>query len=136
VDFIVVNGEKSAEREFPMQIIGDTAINLLTGEQKPLHAFIGLDCHALAGIGNPARFFKLLESAGLSCETHSFPDHYKFQLNDIDFNDNKPVLMTEKDAVKCTDFSREQHWFVPVQADLEADFSKQLLMLLETKLKK
>ncbi|MGZ8943603.1 MAG: tetraacyldisaccharide 4'-kinase [Methylobacter sp.] len=133
VDFIVVNGEKSAEREFPMQITGDTAVNLVTGEQKSLSQFKGFDCHALAGIGNPVRFFKLLESAGLTCKTHSFPDHYKFQQQDIDFNDNKPVLMTEKDAVKCTAFACDQHWYVPVKVVLEPDFAKQMLMLLEKK---
>ncbi|MGZ4955317.1 MAG: tetraacyldisaccharide 4'-kinase [Methylobacter sp.] len=133
VDFIVVNGEKTEDNEITMQITGNTAVNLVTGEQKPLQEFTATACHALAGIGNPDRFFKLLESAGLTCKTHSFSDHYKFQRSDISFLDSEPVLMTEKDAVKCLTFAGSQHWYVPVKAVPEAGFSEQLLKLLREK---
>jgi tetraacyldisaccharide 4'-kinase len=132
VDFIVVNGNKVEDNEFSMRLVGDTAINLSTGELKPLQEFQGIACHALAGIGNPDRFFKLLESAGLLCTTQSFPDHHPFSRNDIEFGDHKPVLMTEKDAVKCTDFAGENHWYVPVQAVPEPAFGQQLLNSLLT----
>ena len=130
VDFVVVNGDKYAEHEISMHLVGDTAINLKTGEQKPLPAFQVGECHALAGIGNPGRFFKLLEVNGLICITHSFPDHYQFQQHDIEFGDDKPVLMTEKDAVKCTGFAQAKHWYIPVKAVPEANFGQQLLDLL------
>ena len=133
VDFVIVNGEKSEENEFSMQLVGDTLVNLVTGEQKSLREFNGVDCHALAGIGNPERFFKLLEAAGLICITHGFPDHYPFQRGDIEFSDNKPVLMTEKDAVKCRAFAGKQHWYLPVKAVPEPVFSEQLLNLLKRK---
>lgn len=133
VDFIVVNGARKHENEFSMQLVGDSAVNLVTGEQKPLRDFTGIDCHALAGIGNPERFFKLLASAGLNCTTQPFPDHYKFQRNDIALHDNKPVLMTEKDAVKCLAFADNRHWYVPVKAVLDPVFSEQLLFLLNKK---
>ncbi len=132
VDFVVVNGNKYEDNEFSMQLVGNTAINLSTGELKPLQAFRGIACHALAGIGNPDRFFKLLESIGLTCTTHSLPDHHPFTHNDIEFGDHKPVLMTEKDAVKCTGFARENHWYVPVKAVPEPAFGQQLLDLLLT----
>ena len=134
VDFIVVNGEKTEDNEFSMQITGNTAVNLVTGQQKPLQEFSAIGCRALAGIGNPDRFFKLLESAGLTCKTHSFPDHYKFQRSDISFPDSEPVLMTEKDAVKCMTFASDQHWYVPVKAVPEAGFAEQLLKLLRENL--
>jgi tetraacyldisaccharide 4'-kinase len=133
VDFIIVNGEKYEEREFSMKLVGEMLINLVTGEQKSLQEFKGIDCHALAGIGNPDRFFTLLEAAGLTCITHSFPDHYQFQRRDIEFSDNKPVLMTEKDAVKCTEFAGKQHWYLPVKAVPDAVFSEKLLNLLRDK---
>lgn len=133
VDLIVVNGKKSDNREISMQLTGAVAVNITRGEQKPLSAFTHTDCHALAGIGNPERFFTSLASAGVSCETHPFPDHHKFSQHDITFLDNKPVLMTEKDAVKCTGFATHQHWYVPVKAVLNADFSEQLLHLLKIK---
>lgn len=137
VDFVIVNGEKSEDHEFSMLIAGDTAVNLVTGQQKNLSAFSANPCHALAGIGNPERFFKLLASAGIACITHSFPDHYKFQTNDIIFPDSDPampVLMTEKDAVKCMAFAGEQHWYVPVKAVPESGFVERLLGLLRGKL--
>ncbi|MEE7627236.1 tetraacyldisaccharide 4'-kinase [Methylobacter sp. Wu8] len=135
VDFRVVNGEKAEDNEFSMQITGNTAVNLATGHQKPLQEFNVTGCHALAGIGNPDRFFKLLESAGLTCKTHSFPDHYKFQVSDILFSDSEPVLMTEKDAVKCMAFAGDRHWFVPVKAVPEMGLAEQLLGLLREKIK-
>ncbi len=133
VDFVIVNGEKSEDNEFSMRLVGDTVVNLVTGEQKSLQEFNAVDCHALAGIGNPERFFKLLESSGLTCITHSFPDHYQFQRQDIEFADNKPVLMTEKDAVKCMAFAGKQHWYLPVKAVSEDVFAEQLLKLLREK---
>jgi len=133
VDLIVVNGERYEDNEYAMQLAGDTAVNMLTGEQKPLAEFANVECHALAGIGNPNRFFKLLVSAGLTCKTQSFPDHYKFQAADIMFKDNNPVLMTEKDAVKCGGFAGEQHWYVPVAAVPEPKFTEQLLDLIKRK---
>jgi tetraacyldisaccharide 4'-kinase len=133
VDFAIVNGKKSENNEFSMQLAGDTVVNLVTGEQKSLQEFNAVDCHALAGIGNPERFFKLLELSGLTCITHSFPDHYQFQRQDIEFADNKLVLMTEKDAVKCMAFAGKQHWYLPVKAIPEDGFAKQLLNLLREK---
>lgn len=133
VDFIIVNGEKYEDREFSMQLVGEKVVNLVTGEQKSLPEFNAVDCHALAGIGNPERFFKLLETAGLTCITHSFPDHYQFQRHDIEYPDSKPVLMTEKDAVKCKAFAGKQHWYLPVKAVPDAVFSGQLLNLLREK---
>ena len=133
VDFIIVNGEKSEDNELSMRLVGDQLVNLVTGEQKPLQEFKGVECHALAGIGNPERFFKVLEAAGLLCKTYKFPDHYPFKHHDIEYTDNKPVLMTEKDAVKCKAFAGKQHWYLPVKAVPEAAFSEQLLNLLKRK---
>jgi tetraacyldisaccharide 4'-kinase len=134
VDFVVVNGEPSEPGELAMKLIGNTAVNLLTGQVKPLSEFVGVECHALAGIGNPKRFFNMLIAAGvIVSEPRSFPDHYPLQPQDIDFATSKPVLMTEKDAVKCSTFAGNQHWFVPVTAVPEADFGPRLLNLLREK---
>jgi tetraacyldisaccharide 4'-kinase len=129
-DFVVINGEKTEPEHFAMSLLGDTAINLATVEQKPLSHFAGSACHAIAGIGNPARFFNLLAQAGLNCTTLSFPDHHRFQAQDLAFKDGKAVLMTEKDAVKCAAFATDQHWYVPVSAQPEAGFAEQLLTRL------
>jgi len=135
VDLVVVNGEVEEENEFAMSMQGEVAVNLLTKEEKLLSDFNWLPSHALAGIGNPKRFFDLLEQKKISIEKHAFPDHHKFTAADIVFNDDKPVLMTEKDAVKCFDFASEQHWFVPVKAKLEQQFIDKLLTLIKEKIR-
>ena len=133
VDFIICNGGRAHENEISMSLKGDVAINLATAEQRSLKHFTDRRCHACAGIGNPQRFFDLLTAAGLNCITHSFPDHYHYQSEDIDFNDNEPILMTAKDAVKCTGFAHDKHWFVPVRAELDVEFSQRLLTLVNEK---
>ena len=133
VDFIIVNGAPLEEREIPMTITADMAINLKTGEQKPLAEFKGHTCHALAGIGNPERFFAFLAEKGLETKNHPFPDHHFFKARQINFKDSLPILMTEKDAVKCTEFATDKHWFVPISAHLPDSFFQNFLNLLKQK---
>lgn len=81
--------------------------------------------HAVAGIGNPGRFQRLLESQGFAAEMETFPDHHAF--NEGDFASIKPgaaIIMTEKDAVKCRSFDLENAWYIPVEARLPEDFEK------------
>jgi tetraacyldisaccharide 4'-kinase len=130
VDLVICNGAAQQTGEYSMQVTGNAAVNLLTGERRPLNAFARQSCHALAGIGNPQRFFALLQCAGIACTTHVFPDHYAYQAADIDFHDGRPVLMTEKDAVKCRLFAHENHWYIPVHAIPQAGFSERFLYLL------
>lgn len=134
VDLVVVNdGSELLEGELPMHCQGDVLVNLQTGENKPLADFIGVDCRAIAGIGNPQRFFRQLAAAGLNCDVVAFPDHYAFTSDDLKPNDHRPLLMTEKDAVKCRRFAQANHWYLPVSAVLTASFSTQLLQLLKDK---
>jgi tetraacyldisaccharide 4'-kinase len=134
VDLIVVNGTSEEAREIPMQFVAEMAVNLKTGEQKPLIEFKGQSCHAVAGIGNPERFFNLLTATGLTTKNHPFPDHHFFTAKQINFKDALPVFMTEKDAVKCTTFASDKHWFVPIAAQLPESFFTQLLNLINKKL--
>jgi tetraacyldisaccharide 4'-kinase len=134
VDFVVVNGGKQLqEGEFAMQCQGQTWVNLLSGEQQPASYFQRSACHALAAIGNPNRFFAQIKAAGIETQNHPFPDHYVFTADDLQFNDNQPLLMTEKDAVKCVKFAQANFWYLPVTAQLPAAFSQQLLTLLKQK---
>ncbi len=135
VDLVIVNGveENCEENEFCMAIKGDVAVNLITKEEKLLTDFSLLPSHAIAGIGNPKRFFDLLEQNSISIDPHSFPDHHLFTAEEIVFEDEKPVLMTEKDAVKCFDFALDRHWYVPVKAEPQEQFVKKLLTLIKEK---
>jgi tetraacyldisaccharide 4'-kinase len=87
---------------------------------RTLESFRGRRVHAVAGIGNPWRFFADLRSRGLDILEHPFPDHPPFTPADLDFGDGAPVLMTEKDAVKCRAFAQgaalASAWYVPVTA--------------------
>ncbi len=133
VDFVICNGGEAEDNEIPMQLEGAYAVNMQTQERKALIEFKGLKCHAMAGIGNPQRFFDLLKQYGLDCEAHAFPDHYAYAEKDIRYKGAEAVLMTEKDAVKCRNFASEQHWFVPVEAKLKGQFMDDLMALLRTK---
>ena len=118
VDIIVCNGVPS-RGEFRMTLVGDAARRFGTeGAEQPLGAFAGRKVHAVAGIGNPARFFTDLRRHGIEVIEHPYPDHHRFVAGDLDFGDERPVLMTEKDAVKCEAIAPEQAWYVPVTADV------------------
>ena len=80
--------------------LGD-AVSLGTGERRSLQSFVGCRVHAVAGIGNPQAFFDALTGLGLAVDAHPLPDHARLTEADIAFPDDAPVLMTEKDAVKC-----------------------------------
>lgn len=80
----------------------------------------GRRCYALAGIGDPSRFFAQLAALGLDCETRAFPDHHAYTADDLAFASDGVLLMTEKDAVKCTELIAGEAWVLPVDARVEA----------------
>ncbi len=127
---VVNGGEPLNEHMFIMQCLGQTLVNLQNGEHRPLADFRGQSCHALAAIGNPKRFFKQLEAAGLDCRVRAYPDHYLYQAEDLRFAGDAPLIMTEKDAVKCRAFARPTHWYLPVTAELPPAFAAAVLNLL------
>jgi len=137
-DLIVVNGafekETSKEKQWlNMMFAGDVLVNLQTGENRAIQKITGKTVHAVTGIGNPQRFYHSLEQGGLELITHSFPDHHGFQLDDLTFNDDLLIVMTEKDAVKCKAFANDHCWYLPVTATLDEDFDVCLLALLRAK---
>lgn len=87
--------------------------------------------HAVAGIGHPQRFFLLLKKLGFTLIEHAYPDHYRYQASDLCFTDNLPIVMTEKDAVKCEEFSDERYWYLPITAKLDKKVEEELLKKLK-----
>lgn len=133
VDLIVTNG-LAGRLEFPMKMVGATARRLNDRTiERPLAQFSGQTVHAVAGIANPARFFESLRKAGLRITEHAFPDHHAFRPEDVNFEDAAPVLMTEKDAVKCRRFARDYDWYVPVDAQPDPRVGERVLTLLKGK---
>jgi len=103
-------------------------------ESTALAAFRGRPVHAVAGIGNPGRFFAELRASGLEVIEHAFPDHHALSAAELDFGDGLAVLMTEKDAVKCANIAGPRLWYVPVEAALSDDDSRRLLELVTRKI--
>ena len=123
-DFVITNGEN-------MQVQGDILLNLVTGEQKRLGTFSGQTVHVVTGIGNPQRFISTLTTAGIHSELNAYPDHHAFTGEELQFADALPILMTEKDAVKCRQFPVQNCWYLPVTAELDDDLAQALLTRLQ-----
>lgn len=132
VDFRVVTGSLADDDEFPMELEGKELVNLRSpGKRLLLSALEDVRVNAVAGIGNPARFFFALESAGLQVERHPFPDHHSYRKEDFDFGNERMIVMTEKDAVKCGVFADERFWYLPVEARPDPEFALKLLNRLK-----
>ncbi len=131
VDFIVTNGGEIGVGEIEMKLIPGEIYNISDRSLKAVpDDFAGHALHAIAGIGNPQRFFNTCRQLGLSIFQHSFPDHYQFKSSDIKFDDDAKIIMTEKDAVKCETFADYRYWCLPVEAELNSEFGVQLLKKL------
>lgn len=126
VAFIVTNGEAKIG-EYTMRLLANSACMVNNpGIRKNLDDWVGQSVHVVAGIGNPQRFFNMLEKIGLRVIKHPFPDHYVFMQEDLDFK-NYPIFMTEKDAVKCQQFAKDNCWFIPVKTEVESSFGENIL---------
>lgn len=132
VDAVVTNGGSAAPGEYGMRLQGERIYNLRQpGRSIEAKDLVGKKIHAVAGIGNPQRFFDHLKSLQLSFVPHAFPDHHAYQPGDLAFRDADVLLMTEKDAVKCADFADEKFWVMEVRAVLSPAFAE----LIEKKMR-
>jgi len=119
---------RSAGPPLAMRLVPQGALRLDgQGTPRPLREFGGSRVHAVAGIGNPARFFRELRAEGIEVVEHAFPDHHRFAARELDFADSAPVLMTEKDAVRCAAFADPRLWYVPVAAQFAEREGNELL---------
>lgn len=133
VDFVMVNNSQPQAKEYKMTIEPGNAYNLLHPEQQQaLTAFARQTLHAVAGIGNPDTFFALLRAHQLTIIPHAYPDHHHYRHSDLVFDDRLPVIMTEKDAVKCQAFINERYWCLPITAVLDPVFTEKLLAKVKT----
>ena len=149
-DVIVLNGaptHPSLAQVAPLLEARSVQMTLMPGNVVPLGGpldgrgtaltlddFRGKRVHAVAGIGNPARFFDDLRNRGLEVVGHAFGDHHPFTKEDLEFGDDAPVLMTEKDAVKCRAFANARLWYVPVTARFSDAHAARLLASVVDKL--
>ncbi|MDJ0655883.1 MAG: tetraacyldisaccharide 4'-kinase [Xanthomonadales bacterium] len=132
VDYVVTNGGEALGQEVPMALIPGPARNLVTGGRRELGSFADAPVVAVAAIGNPGRFFDMLEDLGLQVEPKPFPDHHRFSARDVNGWADRTVLVTEKDAVKLSGLAGSSWWVVPVMADLPDEFEQQLVARVKT----
>lgn len=130
VDFVVQHGA-AQPGVLAMQLSGDDIVSVADRSVKiALQDFTQRKVHAVAGIGHPNRFFEVLRAQGFEVIEHVFPDHYLYCLDDFQFGDALPIMMTEKDAVKCKSFADQRFWFLPVDAKLDKVFEVALMAKL------
>lgn len=127
VDAVVSHDAQQAG--FAMRLEAGEAVRLCNEiERRPLSAFSGKRVHAVAGIGDPERFFRQLSAAGVDVIPHPFPDHHPFRAEELAFGEGATVMMTEKDAVKLSGevssgtAARRDWWVLPVCAELDPGF--------------
>ncbi len=114
--------------EYRMQLMGRVFYHLQHPERKiEVQALQGKRLHAIAGIGNPARFFDYLRNMGLVIIEHAFPDHHAYQADDLRYMDADTILMTEKDAVKCTHLNLTNAWVLAVDAKVDVPLGDLIL---------
>lgn len=128
VDAVIVNGGQAKPGEIPMHLQPGMAVNLLTGERKAVEQLPALV--AMAGIGHPPRFFATLEQSGARLEKRvPLADHQALVEGQVDALTvpGQSLIMTEKDAVKCRAFAKENWWYLPVDAELSGEQPEHLL---------
>ena len=138
-DLVVVNGAPDDGLALPgnvfemsMELVD--AYNLKSGQRRDIATFEGSPVHAVAGLGNPERFFRQLEQQAIPITRHAFFDHHRFEETDLVFDDSLPVLMTEKDGIKCRNMTAAKLiWVISARASLDPGFFTGLEQLLESR---
>lgn len=136
VDAIVVNGGRWPDRRaLRADLVATGAYELADGGRREmLDAFRGADVHAVAGIGHPQRFFDLLAARGLHVRASPLVDHASIRADQLTFGDSLPVMVTEKDAVKCRGIAHQNLWCVTVDMRFADDGGRRLLDLVTARL--
>ena len=136
VDQVLVNGVTEVPNAIAFELQASDACRLNGSLARPLQGFKDTTVHAVAGIGNPKRFFDLLRAHGIQVIEHGFPDHAAITQADLQFGDDFEVFMTEKDAVKLSRKMSDRYWSVPVDLVMDADKSSALMDRIEVCLEK
>jgi tetraacyldisaccharide 4'-kinase len=130
----VVSNQNPDIPGFKMALEGETLHRMTDArDRRPAQSFGGQKVHAVAGIGNPNRFFLHLAKLGVRVVPHPFPDHHPLTPAELDFGEEAAVMMTEKDAVKLRGYGRANWWVLPVTAQLDPAFGDWLLGKLQGK---
>ena len=124
VDAVLFNGATHDRDDgYAFHLRPTELLRVSDGARRPLGYFPpGQSLHAVAGIGNPRRFFDTLEALHWRPIAHPFADHARYTPEQLTFSPPLPLVMTEKDAVKCRDFAADDWWYLAVDAVPSAAF--------------
>lgn len=135
VDIIMTNGNEKIQNQnkhYLMSLEPGEIFSVKEPQQTiRLSEFSLKKVHAVAGIGNPERFFNTLRQARIEVISHVFPDHYLYQSEDLNFKPSHPILMTEKDAVKCKAFAKDHYWYLSVKTNVDSSVGDAVLSKLK-----
>ena len=144
VDQVLINGRKGdnvaeltavEQNAIEFELVAREITRLNGSLTRPIEGFSGTTVHAVAAIGNPARFFDMLRAHGIQVIEHAFQDHARLSVSDLRFGDDFEVLMTEKDAVKLDATSSDKYWTVPVDLEIDPVLSSPWLEQIESRLR-
>lgn len=128
VDFVITNGGHldgiDHEHQFTMALEPSELRNLVSGQILSPDSLQGQRVRAVAGIGNPGRFFDTLRALGAHVRPRALPDHHRFKSEDLESYDGEWLVMTAKDAVKCREIAPDNAWVLGVTASLPGRFSE------------
>ncbi len=137
VDCVFYTQSRPGEQRGQVYLKPRSWVNLATGEEKNLEAFVGQKAYAIAGIGNPERFWHTLQSLGIAAKTYAFADHYVYKKADLaHFTHDMPLLMTEKDGVKLKAMAQDNWWQLRVDLVLNPADEAELLAKIGTQIPK
>jgi tetraacyldisaccharide 4'-kinase len=134
VDAVLLNGGSESLKGSEFRLLPGDAVSLSTGARRALAEFAGKRVWAVAGIGNPARFYSMLEEHGIQPDPVEVPDHGVYPLGELALTRRQPILMTGKDAVKYRHNPPEDVWFVPVSVEFDPADAAKLLELVATRI--
>lgn len=131
VNMLVCNGW-GGKNEHPMEYVTLNPRALNNDDKRiDIESFKNQTVHAVAGVSNPERFFSYLRGKKINIIKHVFPDHHPYKTEDLQFMDDLPVVMTEKDAVKCRSFADDKFWYLPIEAKMNNAFQHRFTLLLK-----
>lgn len=135
VDFVIQNGEQDNPfSDFSVHLKACKLVQLKTGKEIPVEEFSNRKVTAIAGIGNPGRFFNSLKNICTVENKKAFPDHFDFKYEDFDDFQKNTIVMTEKDASKCYAFADENWYYLKVEMSFDQTLSEQLLSAIKIKI--
>jgi tetraacyldisaccharide 4'-kinase len=143
VDQVLVNGPMQPSEDLTVAEQNAIEFNLVATEACRLNGsltrlierFSGTTVHAVAGIGNPDRFFDLLRTHGIQVIEHAYADHAPLAKEDLEFGDDFAVFMTEKDAVKLGRGVKDKYWYVPVDLQMDPAYALPMVEQIESRLR-